>query len=178
MVSSQLIDPAITDYIRTINNFSFVQSIFSCQGHYCKNIHNPVMFYLKKNKDTDRHREFGGISSSSRVKFPMILLKFRDKSWARNYVRIWLRSRRKMCKNDIILYYFTPKRNLSYNIHTPSIVLTKFEKIYVSLSFLTGDFKGTRYYKRKKYMDKYIRSARKCLFDTVIDALDVTRKLK
>lgn len=168
------IDEKIEKYIEAINKKTYVATHLSCQGHYCKNIHKSTICYIKKTARDD----FACYTTRSRVKFPFVLLQFLTPKWAKAFIRALLRNRWKLHEEiDALLYYLTPKNKPNIFVVSPCFIVCKFDKIYVSVSFLIGKCIGTRYYKNKRKMDAFLDQIRKVFFSTVQQSLDIAENI-
>lgn len=170
------VDEKIADWLRIINSFSFVKTIFSCQGHYCKKPQQSIVYYVDYEETID---SIFGFSSycKSRVKYPYVLLNFSSTTSTRAFVCEWLRSRLDLYENDILLYYITEKKRPLFNRYiTPCIIISKFDDVYVSISFIIAKKLGSTYYKNKKRLDDKLRRLRKVLFYSITRNLEITEE--
>jgi len=161
------IDEKIRHYIDKINEFSFVRTRLSCQGHFCKRMQDSIVYYYER-------RENGCIQAPirSRMKNPMVVLKFKHKKFQREFFIYWIVHRPILYKSGYNLYIITPKNEKNVTIFREnSFFISRFDNRFVSVSYLMEQVDGFRYYKNKKRCDDQVREIRKMLFEIVIEIL-------
>jgi hypothetical protein len=174
------IDPAIRLYINKINEFPFVETVLSCQGHYKKTAMKSVYFYryiLKSKKS-----ELGlCITDENRCVNPYVLLKFSGSSAAAFFVKLWRVMRPLLYELCDKLVIYINDRNEDYILSLPNIpprcfIVSLFDDIYVSVSYSLISGKYTRYHKMKLKMNEHIELFRGILYTSIINALEIMQE--
>lgn len=157
-----------------INNFDFVESKLSCQGHFVKKPVDTHLFYSAYKK-VESSNYYLSRTLQSRVKLPYVLLYFDDSRDLKKFVRSMIRSRRLVSKKEISLHIITPRKMLcDVRLRFPpssSIILSYFDEHFVSISLFVGFYYYLRYEKHKIKFNNFLKRARRIFFTIIVDLL-------
>jgi len=162
------LDRKIIDYLHQINEYPWVWTKMSCQGHYCKKIQRIITHYVAK-----RNKEFHASTVRGRIKSPNVLLEFDDSALRHRFVMYCIVHRKVFFNKGIVLYIVSPKKEKNLNeLRENSVIVSKFGGKYVSVGYLMNQYIGSHYYRNKRKLDHLVSTIRDQLFDLVLWILD------
>ena len=162
-----MFDPAIKDYINKINQFPFVKTVSSCQGHFYKEKKKSIAFYTKSSDNKDEYYGFDSLSHKSKIKYPFVLLCFIDNAHRSYFLRLLRKMRREMPFRFIFLNPHTKH----YSFRLTCYLVSYFDKVFISATMFIGHNKQIRYHKNRIKLNIYIKEYRDRLFGMIIDVL-------
>lgn len=168
----KMVDPAIYPMIKKINQFGFVCTELSCQGHYTKKINRSVPISYNK-YDMERLEAHVEYSENSHVRYPYIVLKFCSGRVAGYFMwvlrSLWVNSSTESRRH----FLFLAARNSTkkYEHTNPTYIVKRFSKKLVSVCHYLPYKKHWQYSKHKPQVNAKIKEIREALSILVVYAL-------
>lgn len=143
-----------------MNQFDFVKTISSCQGHYCKIINPECVYYY-----TETSEGLTAYTIKSHIRTPYVVLMFINKKLAKDFTKQF--ERLQGHTGNWSLYILNEKKEKKMNIIScPSIILNQFDS-YISITMYIGKLSHIRYHRERMKITKIIDNDRDVLFNYV-----------
>lgn len=165
------LDKSIKPYLDKINEFEFVQTRLSCQGHFTKKLHTAPVYYGKRDAFEGASSWYGRVTTS-RIKPPFVIIEFWDTHFRSAFMKWFIKRRRYFYKKDIQLHIITPKNGYPDYFSAQSLIISKFNERFVSVSLFLGRLKHWKYHKNKIKVNKYLKTIRGFMFRKILNALE------